>query len=80
MKKVINNVLKVFAVGGAAMLLSAIAGGLAYLAIWLLCDIPTASGYIAVVWFALALLAAAAALAVVYMCGAWIVRTGRFSK
>lgn len=79
-KAIIRDIWKVFAVGGYAAALSGGAFGLAYLAVLLYCAIPSVGGYMAVIWFALATLAAAAALAVVYMSGAWIVRKGRFSK
>ena len=79
-KAIIRNVLKVFAVGGAAALLNGIAALLGYLSVMLYCYIPKAGGYLAVVFFALATLAAVGALAVVFMCGAWIVRKGAFSK
>lgn len=79
-KAIIRNIMKVFAVGGAAAGLSAAAIGLAYLSVWIYCTIPATSGYVAVVLFALATLTAAVALAVVYFCGCWITHKGKFSK
>lgn len=77
---IVRNTLKVFAVGGAAAGLGAAAIVLACLAVAMYCNIPAASGYLAVGGFWLATLAAAAALAVVYMCGCWIIREGKFSR
>lgn len=79
-KESIRNVLKVFAVGGVSALLSAAAGCAAYASIYLFRSIPAAGGYSAVVSFAAALATAAAAPLLVYVSGAWIVRTGKFSK
>lgn len=79
-KTVIRNALKVFAVGGIATVLSAIALFLISMSVWIYCTIPTTSGYVAVVLFALATLTLAVALAGVYMCGSWMVRKGKFSK
>ena len=69
-KSTINNIAKVFAVGGASALMSAAAGALAYLSIKLFCSIPAICGYLAVGAFMLAIVAAVAALAMVYVCGA----------
>ncbi len=81
MKKIIvRDVLRVFAVGGAAAGLGAAAIGLAVLAVAMYCNIPAVGGYLAVGGFWLATLAAAAALAVVYICGCWIIRKGKFSR
>ena len=79
-KTIIRNALNVFAVGGAATGLSAGALFLVSMAVWIYCTIPATSGYVAVVLFALATLTAAAALAVVYLCGCWMVRKGKFAK
>jgi hypothetical protein len=79
-KTIIRKIARLFAFGGIAALFSTIAVGLACCAVWLFCYIPAASGYFAVLLFALALLATAAALYLVYMCGAWIYGTGKFSK
>ena len=75
-----KDVAKVFAVGGASALMSAAAVALAYVSINIFCCIPFIKGYLAVGGFALALVAAAAALAMVYVCGAWVVGKGKFSK
>lgn len=79
-KAIIRDIMKVFAVGGTALLLAASAGAFGYMAVWLFAHIPNSGGYKAVGGFMVALLAAAAALAVVYMCGAWIVRSNKFYK
>ena len=79
-KAIIRNILKVFAVGGTAVLMAAFAILMGILSVELYCSIPSVVGYIAVLWFALATLAAVAALAVVYVCGAWMVRKGKFEK
>lgn len=79
-KPIIRDILKVFAVGGTAAGLGAIAIGLAYMAVWIYCTIPAVCGYAAVALFLLATLTAAVTLAVVYVCGCWIVRKGKFSK
>lgn len=80
MKKSIRNVLKVFAVGCMSAAMSAAAGCAACAAVHLFRGIPTADGYLAVVYFAAALATAAAAPVLVYASGAWIVRKGKFSK
>ena len=77
---ILQNVLKVFAVGGAAAGLSAAAIGLLCMAVWIYCTIPAVFGYAAVALFLLATLTAAVAIAVVYVCGCWIIRKGKFSK
>ena len=79
-KSIIRDVMKVFAVGGAAAVMSACALFLFSMAAWIYCTIPTTSGYVAVVLFALATLTLAVALAGVYMCGSWMIRKGKFSK
>lgn len=79
-KAILRDALKVLAVGGAAAGLSATAIGLAGMAVWIFCTIPATSGYAAVALFLLATLTTAAALAVVYFSGCWIVRKGKFSK
>ena len=79
-KTIIRDILKVLAVGGAAAGLSAAAIALFYMAGWVYCTIPIVCGYGAVALFALATLTAATALAIVYFCGCWIVRKGKFSK
>lgn len=79
-KTIIRDILKVFAVGGAAAGMSAAAIGLVYMAVWIYCTIPAVSGYAAVLLFMLATLTAAVALSIVYVCGCWIVRKGKFSK
>lgn len=79
-KTIIRNILKVFAVGGTAVLMAAFAILLGVVSAELYCNIPTVVGYMAVLWFALATLAAVAALAAVYVCGAWMARKGRFDK
>ena len=79
-KTIIRNILQVLAVGGTAAAMVAVSIAMAFLAVWIFCMIPAAIGYKAVALFALALLSAAAALAGVYVCGYWIVRTGNFSK
>lgn len=79
-KAILQNALKVLAVGGAAAGLSATAIGLAYMSIWIYCTIPDVCGYAAVALFLLATLSAATSLAVVYISGCWIVRKGKFSK
>ena len=79
-KTIIRDIMKVFAVGSAAAGLGAAATGLAYMAGWIVCTIPMVCGYAAVALFWLATLTTAAALAVLYFCGCWIVRKGKFSK
>ena len=79
-KPAINNVLKVFAVGSASSLISTVAGACAFVSAKLFGVIPSVNGYLAVGGFALALVAAAAALAMIYVCGAWVVGKGKFSK
>lgn len=79
-KAIIRDILKVFAVGGVAAGMSAAALVLAYMAGWIYCTIPAVCGYAAAALFLLATLTASVALAVVYVCGCWIVRKGRFSK
>lgn len=79
-EEIIRNVLKVFAVGGAAAAWSAAAGFFAYGAIKLYCTIPAESGYLAVFDFLMATLALCFAIAALYLCGAWVVRKGKFSK
>lgn len=79
-KPIIRDIMKVFAVGGAAAGLSAVAIGLACMAVWIYCTIPAVCGYAAVALFLLATLTAATTLAVVYSCGCWIIRKGKFSK
>ena len=77
---IIRDIMKVFAVGGVAAGLGAVAIGLAYMAAWIVFTIPMVCGYAAVALFWLATLTIAAVLAVVYVCGCWIVRKGKFSK
>lgn len=79
-KEIIRNILKIFAFGGIAALFSTIAGGLAIGSLWLFFYIPSSTGYLAVLLFAFAVLALAAALHIVYKCGAWIYGTGKFTK
>ena len=79
-KDIIHNTLKIFAVGGVATLLSAAAGACAAAAGKLLCSIPSFGGYLAVGAFAIAIIAAATALGMVYFCGAWIIQKGHFTK
>ena len=79
-KEIMRDVLQVLLIGGTAAVLSAAAIGLFYMAIWIYCTIPAVVGYVAVALFALATLSAAVALAIVYMCGCWITRKGKFSK
>lgn len=79
-KEIIRNILKVFAVGGSALTMAGMGGLLVYLAGWLFFHIPRYTGYAAVVAFVLALLTIATALIVVYMCGAWVVRKGKFAR
>lgn len=79
-KTIIRNALKVFAVGGTAAGMGAASIGCACVSAAIYYAIPAASGYAAVALFVLATLAAAGALAAVYMCGCWIVKTGKFAK
>lgn len=79
-KAIFNDILKVLAIGGAAAGLSAAAIGLAGMAIWVFCTIPTTCGYVAVALFWLAAISLAAAVAIVYMCGCWITHKGKFSS
>lgn len=79
-KSTIHNILKVLAVGGAAAGLGAAGIGLVSMAIWIYCTIPVTCGYVAVSLFALATLTLAAALGVVYVCGCWIIRKGKFAR
>lgn len=75
-----KDVAKVFAVGIVSSLMSAAAGALAFLSAKLFGEIASVNGYLAVGGFALALVAAAAAVAMIYVCGAWVVSKGKFSK
>lgn len=79
-KHIMRDILKVFAVGGTAAGMGAAAIGLASMAVWIYCTIPIVCGYAAVALFLLATLTLAVALAVVYICGCWMVRKGKFSK
>ena len=79
-KTIIRNILKVLSVGGAAAGMGAAAIGLLIAAGELFCYVASAVGYLAVVGFLAALVAAFAAFAVVYMCGCWILGTGKFLK
>lgn len=79
-KDILRDALKVLAVGGAAAGLGAIAIGLACMAVWIYCTIPAVCGYAAVALFMLATMSVITAIAVVYVCGCWIVRKGKFSK
>lgn len=79
-KPIMRDILKVFAVGGTAAGMGAAAIGLASMAVWIYCTIPVVCGYAAVALFLLATLTLAVALAVVYICGCWMVRKGKFSK
>lgn len=79
-KHIMRDILKVFAVGGTAAGMGAAAIGLASMAVWIYCTIPVVCGYAAVALFLLATLTLAVALAVVYICGCWMVRKGKFSK
>lgn len=79
-KEMIQDVLKVFTVGATALLLAAGAGGFGYMSVILFCQIPRISGYLAVGAFFVAMISVAATLGVVYTCGAWIVRKGKFGK
>lgn len=79
-KAILQDAMKVLAVGGAAAGLSAAAIWLAGMAVLILCTIPATSGYKAIALFALATLSAVSALAIVYFCGCWIVRKGKFAR
>jgi hypothetical protein len=79
-KTMYRNIMRGFAVGGAAVGLSAAAIGLACMSVWIYCTIPAVCGYAAVALFLLATLSVAAALAVVYVCGCWITNKGKFAK
>lgn len=79
-KSILQDVLKVLSVGGAAAAMGAAAIGLACMAVWIYCTIPAVCGYAAVLLFGLATLSVATALAVLYVCGCWIVQKGKFSK
>lgn len=79
-KKIICNIMKVFAVGGTALLIAALGGFMAYLAIRLFMHTPALSGYLAVGAFISAVIALAASLATVYISGCWIVRKGKFAR
>lgn len=76
----IRNILKVFAVGGISAAWSAAAVFFAYGAVKLYCIIPAESGYLAVFDFFAATFALCLAIAALYLCGAWVVRKGKFSK
>ena len=77
---IIRDTLKVFAVGGVALLMAAAAGFFAFLAVMLFVEVTRCSGYAAVVRFSAALLTAAFSLLGIYTCGAWMVQRGKFSK
>lgn len=79
-KQIIRDILRVFAVGFTAMFMAAVAASLAYTAIVLFCHIPSISGYYAVLGFFVAVLGIVGALYVVFMCGAWMVRKGKFGR
>ena len=79
-KGIIRNILKVFAVGGSALLMASAAGGCAYLAGWLFFRVPHYIGYGAVIGFISAIITLAAALGIVYLSGCWIVIKGKFER
>ena len=79
-KEIIRDTLKVFAVGGVALLIAAITGWLAFLSAVLFVYVASCSGYAAVASFAAAVVCAAAALLGLYVCGRWVVSKGKFSK
>lgn len=79
-KQIIRDILKVFAVGFTAMMMAALAAFLAYMSAVLFFLIPSISGYYAVLGFFGAILGLAGSLGVVFMCGAWMVRKGKFSR
>lgn len=79
-KEITRDICKVFAVGGTALFMAGTAGFLAYLSTVLFWHIPALSGYCAVGAFFTALVALASAIGITYMCGAWVVRKGKFSK
>lgn len=79
-KEIIRDILKVFAVGGIALLMAALAGVIAYMSIVVFCRIPHITGYRAVFGFVGALIGFIGALGIVYMCGCWIVRKGKFAR
>lgn len=76
----IRDIVKVFAVGCAAMLLALTAEFFAYMSVVLFCKIPYISGYMAVCGLAGALIALIGAVGIIYMCGAWMVRKGKFTR
>lgn len=79
-KQIIRNILKVFAVGGTALLMASGAGLFTYLSCWLFFRIPHYIGYGAVIGFIVALIALICALGIVYLSGCWIVRKGKFER
>lgn len=79
-KAIVKTILKVFAVGCAAALLNAAAGVMGWLSATLFVSIPNVNGYLAILYFLLAIAAAVAALLMICTCGMWIMRKGRFSK
>jgi hypothetical protein len=78
-KTIFRNILKVLAIGGTGAGMSAAAIGLAGMAVWIYCTIPSVCGYAAVALFALATLTAAVSLAIVYLCGCWALHKGKFA-
>lgn len=79
-KKIIRDILKVFAVGGIALLMAVTAEFLAYMSFVLFCLVPTLTGYLAMCAFFGALIAIVGAIGLVFMCGAWMVRKGKFVR
>lgn len=79
-KQIIRNILKVFAVGGTALMLGAGVSCLFYVAGWLLFLIPNQTGWLAVGAFVGAIIDMGIALSTMYMTGCWIVRKGKFAR
>ena len=79
-KELIRKNLKAFAVGGVAAAMSFTAFGLLCLSAMLFKWVAAVGGYMSVLLFFLALLATCATAAVVFICGMWISRRGRFEK
>ena len=79
-KELIRKNLKALAFGATAAGMSLTAFGLLCLSTMLFKWVAAVGGYMSVLLFFLALLASCATVAVVFICGLWISRRGRFEK
>lgn len=76
----IRNTMKVFAVGGTALLMGVGASLLFYLSVCLFLNTKNLTGYMAVGVFTAAVIALTGAVAGVYLSGCWIIRKGKFAR